>query len=144
MEEVTGVAEKIVLKGRRSWGRAEGEALVSGDILSWYSDVDLETGLWVNRRDDMYGKDVKDRILVFRGMKGGTGSMWRIPNLVKRGLGPLAIVNSITNQCVVAGAYLAGIPVVDQLDKDPLTVIETGDWVVVDGEKGTVEVTKKR
>lgn len=138
------MVEKIVLKGRRSWGRAEGEALVSKGLLSWYSDVDLEAGKWVNKRDDMYGKSMKGKVLVFPGMKGGTGSMWRIPSTVKRGLGPLAIVNAITNQCVVMGAYVAGIPVVDQLNRDPLEVIEIGDWVVVDGEKGIVEVTKKR
>jgi phosphoenolpyruvate-protein kinase (PTS system EI component) len=35
------------------------------------------------------------------------------------------------------------IPSVTDLDRDPLDVIETGDWVKVDGDTGTVEVTKK-
>jgi hypothetical protein len=30
------------------------------------------------------------------------------------------------------------VPSVTDLDQDPLTVIETGDWVVVDGDCGTV------
>ena len=29
------------------------------------------------------------------------------------------------------------------LDRNPLEVIETGDWVRVDADNGTVEVTKK-
>ena len=36
------------------------------------------------------------------------------------------------------------LPTVDGLDKNPLEVIETGDWVKVDAEKGIVEVTKKQ
>jgi len=35
------------------------------------------------------------------------------------------------------------IPSVTALDRDPLTVIETGDWVVVDGDCGVVEVRKR-
>jgi hypothetical protein len=31
---------------------------------------------------------------------------------------------------------------VTELDQDPLDVIETGDWVRVDGDAGTVEVRK--
>jgi len=28
-------------------------------------------------------------------------------------------------------------------DRDPLDVIETGDWVKVDADAGTVEITKR-
>jgi hypothetical protein len=32
---------------------------------------------------------------------------------------------------------------VTDLDRDPLEVIETGDWVIVNGDEGTVEVRKR-
>jgi len=32
---------------------------------------------------------------------------------------------------------------VDRLDKNPLEIIETGDYVKVDGDAGTVEVIKR-
>jgi hypothetical protein len=35
------------------------------------------------------------------------------------------------------------VPSVTALDRNPLDVIETGDWVVVDGDAGTVEVVKR-
>ncbi|MBU1451903.1 MAG: hypothetical protein KKH47_13105, partial [Proteobacteria bacterium] len=38
--------------------------------------------------------------------------------------------------------YGASIPVVDQLDQDPLAVIATGDLVRVDGAAGIVEIFK--
>jgi hypothetical protein len=34
-------------------------------------------------------------------------------------------------------------PSVTELDRDPLQVIATGDWVKVDGDRGIVEVTKR-
>ena len=46
---------------------------------------------------------------------------------------------------VLAAAILtARIPAVDRLDKDPLEVIETGDYVRLDADHGIVEVIKKK
>jgi hypothetical protein len=36
------------------------------------------------------------------------------------------------------------VPSVTDLDRNPLDVIETGDWVVVDGDRGVVEIEKRR
>jgi len=36
-----------------------------------------------------------------------------------------------------------GEDLLDRLDKNPLEVIKTGDYVKVDGDAGTVEVMKK-
>jgi len=35
---------------------------------------------------------------------------------------------------------VANMPMVDRLDKNPLEVIKTRDWVKVDGDNGIVEV----
>ena len=43
---------------------------------------------------------------------------------------------------IALAAITADIPMVDRLDKNPLEVIETGDYVKVDATKGVVEVTK--
>jgi predicted aconitase with swiveling domain len=45
---------------------------------------------------------------------------------------------------IALGAVVMRVPSVTDLDRDPLDVIETGDWVVVDGDKGLVEVKKRR
>ncbi len=37
----------------------------------------------------------------------------------------------------------ANIPTMTDFDKDPTEVIETGDYVIVNGDEGTVEVIKK-
>jgi predicted aconitase with swiveling domain len=52
------------------------------------------------------------------------------------------MVNERTETIVAAGAVMGKIPVVDRLDKDPLTHIHNGDHVEVDGDNGTVTVWK--
>jgi predicted aconitase with swiveling domain len=44
---------------------------------------------------------------------------------------------------VALGAVVTRVPAMTDFDQNPLDVIETGDWVKVDADKGIVEVTKK-
>ena len=44
------------------------------------------------------------------------------------------------------GASQSGVmrvPAITDFDRDPLDIIETGDWVKVDADRGVVEITKK-
>jgi predicted aconitase with swiveling domain len=43
---------------------------------------------------------------------------------------------------VALGAVVMRIPAITDFDRNPLEVIETGDWVVVDADRGVVEVRK--
>jgi len=36
------------------------------------------------------------------------------------------------------------VPALTDFDRDPLSIIETGDWVEVDADRGIVEITRKR
>jgi hypothetical protein len=53
------------------------------------------------------------------------------------------IFNKMTTK-VALGAVVTRCPAVTDLDQDPLTVIETGDWVEIDGDQGIVKVTKRQ
>jgi uncharacterized protein len=44
---------------------------------------------------------------------------------------------------VALGAVVMRIPAITDLDRNPLEVIETGDWVKVDADRGVVEVRKR-
>lgn len=141
----------IVLRGRGLVsGIVEGEALVSKESLVWSHGVDPQTGNIDDVRVSVCGECVRDKILIYPLGKGSTsGATWML-EAVRCGNGPKAIVNCETELIIVAGAVLSGaiygreIPVVDRLSPEPLQVIETGDWVRVDGLKGIVEVVKKR
>lgn len=142
---------KKMMKGRGLVaGIAEGEALVSKESLVWSHGVDPESGKVDDVRVSICGACVKDKILIYPLGKGSTsGATWMLET-VRCGNGPKAIVNVETEMIIVAGSVLSKslygktIPVVDRTDLDPVACIETGDWVRVDGEKGTVEILKKK
>ena len=56
------------------------------------------------------------------------------------GTAPKALVFNEMTTKVALGAVVMRVPSVTDLDRDPLEVIETGDWVVVDGD-GVASVT---
>ena len=134
----------IVLKGRRVvGGRAEGEALVTRQAIPGWGGVNPIQGIITETRHDLRGRSFKDKVLVFRGAKGSSGwsAMYHTARLA--GTAPLALVFNEMTTKVALGAVVMRVPSVTDLDQDPLEIIETGDWVTVDGDKGIVEVVKK-
>jgi predicted aconitase with swiveling domain len=143
--------EKIVLKGHKGIGGvAEGEAVVTKNALSFIFDVG---GIWLdpmsakvtNKQEmpDWYGKDLANKVLVFPTGRGGIFSTAMIMGLAHKGLGPKAMINVKTHPVFAYASIVLDIPTVDELAQNPCEVIKTGDWVKVDAQKGTVEVTRK-
>jgi len=124
-------------------GVAEGIALVSQERISVNLGINEQTGIVVERGHDLEGQSVAGKILVFKGEKGSGSSSLSLFQLVRLGLGPLAIINSESGAIIAAGAALAGIPLVHRFDSDPLAAIRTGDHVCVDASTGIVQVTQQ-
>jgi predicted aconitase with swiveling domain len=137
--------ETIVLRGRSVVpGWAEGEALVTRDAVPGWGGVNPVQGIITETRHELRGQSFKDKVLVCRGAKGSSGwsAMYHIARLA--GTAPKALIFNEMTTKVALGAVVMRIPSVTDLDRDPLEIIETGDWVIVDGDKGTVEVQKDR
>lgn len=143
--EVEGKVMSLVLKGRGLvGGKAEGEALVSRQPISFVGGVDPNTGIVIEKGHEIEGKSVKGKVLVFPYGKGTTYNPFAVYAMKKRGTAPAAIINVKSEEILLTGAILAQIPFIDNLDRNPLEVIETGDHVVVDADEGIVKVTKKK
>jgi phosphohistidine swiveling domain-containing protein len=56
---------------------------------------------------------------------------------------PAAFLYTKGNNLTVFAAMNMKVPTVTDFDQDPTEVIETGDFVRVDGDKGIIEVYKK-
>jgi predicted aconitase with swiveling domain len=137
--------ERIVLRGRTVVpGRAEGEALVTRETIPGWGGVNPVQGIITETHHELRGQTFKDRVLVFRGAKGSSGwsAMYHTSRLA--GTAPKALVFNEMTTKVALGAVVMRVPSVTDFDRDPLDVIETGDWVIVDGDNGIVEVHKVR
>jgi predicted aconitase with swiveling domain len=137
-------ARKVVLHGRKVvGGNAEGEALVTRERISGWGGIDPRTGTIIETRHELKGVSFKDKVLVFPGAKGSSGwsSQFHVARLA--GAAPAAMLFNEMTTKIALGAVVAHSPSVTDFDQDPLQVIETGDWVRVDADRGIVEVTKK-
>jgi hypothetical protein len=134
----------ITLHGRKVVGGvAEGEALVTKETISGWGGIDFMTGTVIETRHELRGVSFKDKVLVFPGAKGSSGWSNAFHMTRVTGSAPLALVFNQMTTKVALGAVVMRTPSVTELDQDPLEVIETGDWVKVDGDRGIVEVTKR-
>ncbi|MEM1515305.1 MAG: DUF126 domain-containing protein [Candidatus Bathyarchaeia archaeon] len=131
----------MLLRGRPIVpGRARGYALVSSKPLSFLGGVDPKTGVIIERGHDLYGIEIKDKILCLPQSCGSTVGSYVLYAMAKNGVAPKAIVISSSDPVVVVGAVIANIPMVENIN---IYKIKTGDIVEVDGESGLVKVYRE-
>jgi uncharacterized protein len=124
------------MQGRKIFkGKVVGEALVTGDDISFYGGCDPETGEIVEKDHHLEGKSVSGKILVFPSGKGSTVGSYVLYALKKADKAPLAIVNKIMDPVVAVGCIISEIPAVDQID---ITKIKNGQKIEVDADNGVV------
>jgi predicted aconitase with swiveling domain len=135
----------ILLHGRKVVGGcAEGEALVTSETISGWGGINERDGSIIERRHELRGQSFKGKVLVFPGAKGSSGYSAYFHLARMNGAAPVAMIfNRMTTKAAL-GAVVVRAPAMTDLDQDPLVVIETGDWVKVDADRGVVEVTKCR
>lgn len=134
----------IVLHGRTIvGGSVEGEALVTNQTISGWGGIDPKTGTIIELRHELRGKSFKDKILVFPGAKGSSGwsAFFHMARL--NGVAPKGFIFNKMSTKIALGLVVTHSPALTDFDRDPLAVIETGDWVEMDADQGIVKVTKR-
>ena len=131
----------FVLRGRKVVpGVAEGEALVSRDTISGWGGIDPVRGVIIEPRHELYEVCFTGKILVFPGAKGSSGWSGFFQATRLNGTAPLGMIFTTVTTKVALGAVVTRVPAITALDRDPVEVIGTGDWVRLDADAGTVTV----
>ena len=123
-------------------GSGEGDALVSHEPVCFYL-TDPKTGVVREKGHELFGKSVSNRVLVFP--SGKASSVVQIDGLfklVRNDLAPTAMIVKDVETVLVVTAFIAQVPLVDRLERDPFVAIRTGDFVRLDADRGAVTVTK--
>ncbi len=123
-----------------SRGAAEGTTLVTSQPLSFLRSVDTKTGIVIEKGHELEGKSIKGKVLVFPHGKGSTVGSYAIYQLKKNNVAPCAMINIKAEPIVAVGAIISDIPLVDNVEKNPIIAIKTGDKVLVDAIVGSVEI----
>jgi hypothetical protein len=123
MEQVKG---RIIYKGK-----AQGEALVTSQPISFYGGVDPNTGVVTEKGHQLQGVSVSGKILVFPQGKGSTVGSYTLYRLKKNGVAPAGMINKETETIVAVGAIISEIPFVDKVD---VSKIKTGNKISIENE----------
>lgn len=134
----------IVLRGRKVVGGvAEGEALVTRETISGWGGIHAMTGTVIESRHELKGMSFSGKVLVFPGAKGSSGWSNAFHMAKLAGKAPVAMIFTVMTTKIALGAVVMRIPTVTDLDGDPFALIETGDWVRVDGNAGVITIFKR-
>jgi hypothetical protein len=121
-------------------GYGEGEALISHEPICFYL-TDPETGIVREKSHELEGKNLGGKVLVFP--SGKASSVVQIDGLFKlvsHDTAPKALIVKDVETVLVVSAFMAKIPLVDKLQRDPFEVMHTGDFVKVDADRGIVKI----
>jgi predicted aconitase with swiveling domain len=135
---------EIILKGRPVVkGKTAGEAFVADKPVCFVGGIDVQSGDFIEHEHPFYGKNVAGKVLVYPTGKGSTGGSYVLYEATYNGVGPAAIINQRIEQVTAVGAILSEIPVIDQVEPDPVLTIRDGDYVELDATNGVIKVTRK-
>lgn len=128
----------IKLKGRMICkGKAEGKALVTKQGISFFGGINPFNGIITESGHELEGQSITGKILVFPHGKGSTVGSYALYRMKKQGTAPLALINSECETIVAVGAIISEIPCIDKID---ISQIKNGQKIIVDGEKGIIEL----
>lgn len=135
----------LKIKGRsiKKLPTVEGEALVTTDLVAFWGGTDWETGEIVEIGHQARGKNMAGKILVCPAGKGGAGDTFGYYYLYKSGKAPKAIVCNRGQGTTLAGALLTDTPMIYGFNENVVELVNDGDILKVDSEKGEVTITKK-
>ncbi len=134
---------KIIKAKPVTKGIAEGEAIVSRMAISFTGGMDPDTGIIREPGHDLEGKSVAGKILVFPTGKGSTTGSWQFYAAYKRENAPKGMINISAEGVVTVSAIITDTPFVHSPEEDVLKMIEDGDFVRINGDKGHIEIRKR-
>jgi predicted aconitase with swiveling domain len=138
------MAKPFIIRGKKVvGGKAEGEALIADERVSFWGGTDPTRGIVHDVGSKFEGKSFAGKVFIFRFTKGSSGTSAYI-NIAKRlNVAPAAIINTELDSLCVLGCAISDIPMMTDLDKDPFKTIKNGDWIKLDADEGIIEVTGK-
>ncbi len=126
----------ILITGRgMAPGTAAGTALVCNQTISPLGEMS-KSGLIVSGPCE--NKSFKNKILVFKGGRGSTVGSYVLLELKNNNIAPAGIINEEAEQVVLTGAIISEIPMIDKV---PIDIFADGDFVEMDGKRGTIKIT---
>ncbi|HZA07411.1 MAG TPA: DUF126 domain-containing protein [Nitrososphaeraceae archaeon] len=122
-------------------GIGTGKALVTKEVINFLAMVDTKSASIIDKNHELFGKTIKDIILVFPNSIGSTVGAYAIHSLKVNHVAPSAIICMNNADIITAsGCAISDIPLVDTLEKPPTFTLESEMEISVNGDKELVTI----
>jgi predicted aconitase with swiveling domain len=116
-------------------GSGSGKALVTKQPINFLAMIDTKKYIIKDRNHELYGKSMKDAVLVFPHAIGSSVGAYAIYSLKVNGAAPSAVICSSKADIITAsGCAISNIPLVDISEKVSSSNIITGLEIIVDAD----------
>ena len=98
-------------------GKVQGIVLKCENPINFLGTVDKKTGIISDNNHDLFGKSIKDVILVFPSGVGSSVGAYTIYSIKSNNTAPLAMICQKADLTVATGCALANIPLITITDE---------------------------
>ena len=124
-------------------GSASGRMLVTKQPINFLSSVDHLTGMITDNNHELFGKSLKNSLLVFPYAVGSSVGAYSIFALKSNGVSPSGIIcTSKTDITTASGCAIANIPLLEIPKDQDIDKIKNYSKATIDGSSGTLEIKK--
>jgi predicted aconitase with swiveling domain len=133
-------SNKIIYGRGALGGVAEGPAMISRQTITGWAGVDIYTGKVVESNHPLEGLSLKNSVLILDGSKGSNGWSVFFHAAKESGFGPAALVFPKLDSRTAVTAAVLNVPLVTDVKEDLFSIIEIGDLLRIDGDRGIIEI----
>ena len=124
--KTTGSSKKNIVDGF-----AVGTVLKTTNPINFLAAVDKKTGVIRDKKYDIFGKSIKDTVLVFPHGIGSSVGAYTIYSLKSHQSAPLAMICQKADLTVASGCALANIPMII-VSPEKFNSIQNGSKIEID------------
>ena len=135
---------EYTLKGKTIvGGKAKGMILLTTQPINFLSSVDHLTGKITDKNHELFGKFMKDSILIFPYSVGSSVGAYSIFALKSNNASPSGIICSVkTDITTASGCAIANIPLLELCNDQVIPEIEILSEGIIDDSSGSLQIKK--
>jgi uncharacterized protein len=122
-------------------GIGTSKALVTKEVINFLAMVDTKSATIIDKNHELFGKSIKDIILVFPNAIGSSVGAYAIYSLKINRVAPSAMICMNNADIITAsGCAISNIPLVDILEKPSSFILESEMEISVNADKELVTI----
>ena len=118
-------------------GKAQGSLLVAKNPINFLGGIDKKTGLVHDKKHDLFGKSIGNKILAFPFGVGSSVGAYTLYSLKYNNCAPLAMICLKADLTTASGCAISNIPLV-VIDKHDYDLLQENNQVTLDAVEGKI------